>query len=169
MQAYLPVSHPVSTGGVTRRSAPGQLCGLALLSPDPVDLSSPRWSPPLQRSAASALPEGSHMPRAEKKSHWIFLHFPFDFAQSQVSTFGLDSSLYKNQTRDEPQKQDTQANKRSPLLSEEVPYQITLIRKHSSKCTYIRIKRGTNHRNKTRREQEVTPLSEEVPYQITCQ
>ena len=28
----------------------------------------------------------------------------------------------------EPQKQDTQANKRSPLLSEEVPYQITLIR-----------------------------------------
>ena len=29
---------------------------------------------------------------------------------------------------DEPQKQDTQANKRSPLLSEEVPYQITLIR-----------------------------------------
>ena len=35
---------------------------------------------------------------------------------------------YKNQTGDEPQKQDTQANKRSPLLSEEVPYQITLIR-----------------------------------------
>ena len=32
------------------------------------------------------------------------------------------------QTGDEPQKQDTQANKRSPLLSEEVPYQITLIR-----------------------------------------
>ena len=32
-----------------------------------------------------------------------------------------------NQTGDEPQKQDTQANKRSPLLSEEVPYQITLI------------------------------------------
>ena len=30
--------------------------------------------------------------------------------------------------RDEPQKQDTQANKRSPLLSEEVRYQITLIR-----------------------------------------
>jgi len=28
----LPVSHPVSTGGVTRRSAPGQLCGLALLT-----------------------------------------------------------------------------------------------------------------------------------------
>ena len=26
-------------------------------TPDPVDLSSPRWSPPLQRSAASALPE----------------------------------------------------------------------------------------------------------------
>ena len=26
------VSHPVSTGGVTRRSAPGQLCGLALLT-----------------------------------------------------------------------------------------------------------------------------------------
>ena len=35
---------------------------------------------------------------------------------------------YINQTGDEPQKQDTQANKRSPLLSEEVPYQITLIR-----------------------------------------
>jgi hypothetical protein len=30
-------------------------------TPDPVDLSSPRWSPPLQRSAASALLEGSHM------------------------------------------------------------------------------------------------------------
>ena len=28
----LPVSHPVSTGGVTRRSASGQLCGLALLT-----------------------------------------------------------------------------------------------------------------------------------------
>ena len=41
-------------------------------TPDPVDLSSPRWSPPLQRSAASALPEGSHMPRAEENSHWIF-------------------------------------------------------------------------------------------------
>ena len=35
---------------------------------------------------------------------------------------------YKNQTEDEPQKQDTQANKRTPLLREEVPYQITLIR-----------------------------------------
>ena len=35
--------------------------------------------------------------------------------------------VYINQTGDEPQKQDTQANKRSPLLSEEVPYQITLI------------------------------------------
>ena len=29
---------------------------------------------------------------------------------------------------DEPRKQDTQANQGSPLLSEEVPYQITLIR-----------------------------------------
>ena len=57
-----------------------------------------------------------------------------------------------NKSGDEPRKQDTQANKRSPLLSEEVPYQITLIRKHSSKCTYIKIKRGTNHRNKTRRQ-----------------
>ena len=27
----------------------------------PIDLSSPRWAPPLQQSAASALPEGSHM------------------------------------------------------------------------------------------------------------
>ena len=36
--------------------------------------------------------------------------------------------VYIYQTGDEPQKQDTQANKRSPLLSEEVPYQITLIR-----------------------------------------
>ena len=33
-----------------------------------------------------------------------------------------------NKTGDEPRKQDTQANKGSPLLSEEVPYQITLIR-----------------------------------------
>jgi len=39
------------------------------------------------------------------------------------------SLLYKNKTGDEPRKQDTQANKGSPLLSEEVevPYQITLI------------------------------------------
>ena len=36
-------------------------------------------------------------------------------------------TFYKKQTGDEPQKQDTQANKRSPLLSEEVAYQITLI------------------------------------------
>ena len=36
--------------------------------------------------------------------------------------------MYVYQTGDEPQKQDSQANKRSPLLSEEVPYQITLIR-----------------------------------------
>ena len=34
----------------------------------------------------------------------------------------------KKQTGDEPQKQDTRANERSPLLSEEVPYQVTLIR-----------------------------------------
>ena len=33
-----------------------------------------------------------------------------------------------NQTGDEPQKQDTEANKRTPHLREEVPYQITLIR-----------------------------------------
>ena len=37
-------------------------------------------------------------------------------------------TIYENQTGDEPQKQDTQANKRSPHLSEEVPNQITLIR-----------------------------------------
>ena len=41
--------------------------------------------------------------------------------------------LYIYQTGDEPQKQDTQANKRSPLLSEEVPYQITLIRLNKNK------------------------------------
>jgi len=35
--------------------------------------------------------------------------------------------IYINQTGDEAQKQDTQANKRTPLLREEVPYQITLI------------------------------------------
>ena len=35
--------------------------------------------------------------------------------------------VYIKQTGDEPQKQDTQANKRTPLLREEVPYQITLI------------------------------------------
>merc|ERR1712070_468017 len=33
--------------------------GLWVGTPDPVDLSSPRWAP-LQQSAASALPEGSH-------------------------------------------------------------------------------------------------------------
>ena len=35
--------------------------------------------------------------------------------------------IYINHTGDEPQKQDKQANKRTPLLREEVPYQITLI------------------------------------------
>ena len=35
--------------------------------------------------------------------------------------------MYENETGDEPRQQDTQANKGSPLLSEEVPYQITLI------------------------------------------
>ena len=35
--------------------------------------------------------------------------------------------MYKNKTGDELQKQDTQETKRSPPLSEEVPYQITLI------------------------------------------
>jgi hypothetical protein len=35
--------------------------------------------------------------------------------------------VYTVVTGDEPRKQDTQANKVSPLLSEEVPYQITLI------------------------------------------
>ena len=45
-------------------------------TPDPVDLSSPRWSPPLQRSAASALLlEGSHMPRGRGKIPLEFLTF----------------------------------------------------------------------------------------------
>ena len=35
--------------------------------------------------------------------------------------------IYVNKTGDEPRKLDTQANKGSPLLSEEVPYQITLM------------------------------------------
>ena len=42
-------------------------------TPDPVDLSSPRRSPPLPRSAASALLEGSDLPLAEGKSHVEFL------------------------------------------------------------------------------------------------
>ena len=75
-QIHLPVSQPVSTGGVTRRSAPGQLCGVALLARWP---SSPRWSPPLPRSATSALPEGSHMPRAEEKSHWILFSSQYEY------------------------------------------------------------------------------------------
>ena len=46
--------------------------------------------------------------------------------------------VYINQTGDEPQKQDTQANKRSPLLSEEVPYQyIIAIRISVSVTAYI--------------------------------
>ena len=35
--------------------------GVWVGTPGPVDLSSPRWAPPLQQSAASTLPEGSHM------------------------------------------------------------------------------------------------------------
>ena len=35
--------------------------GVWVGTPGPFDLSSPRWAPPLQQSAASALPEGSHM------------------------------------------------------------------------------------------------------------
>jgi len=43
-------------------------------TPDPVDLSSPRWSPPLYSGRPRQLSqnaEGSHMPRAEEKFHWI--------------------------------------------------------------------------------------------------
>ena len=36
--------------------------------------------------------------------------------------------IYKNETGDEPRRQDTQANKGSPLLSEDVPYRITWLR-----------------------------------------
>ena len=41
--------------------------------------------------------------------------------------FEIRNIIYINQTGDEPQQQDTQANKRTPLLREELPYQITLI------------------------------------------
>ena len=37
------------------------------------------------------------------------------------------NNIYRNKTGDEPRQQDMQANEGSPLLSEEVPYQITLI------------------------------------------
>ena len=56
------------------------------------------------------------------------------------------SVLYINQTGDEPQKQDTQANKRSPLLSEEVPYQITLIRLRQGSLDRRRIGRKSSGR-----------------------
>ena len=43
-----------------------------------------------------------------------------------ATLYSSEATVYINQTGDKPQKQDTQANKRSPHLSEEVPYQITL-------------------------------------------
>ena len=57
-------------------------------TPNPVDLSSPRWLPPLQQSAASALPEGSHMPRAEEKS-------PLDFYYITISIAIVQARLAK--------------------------------------------------------------------------
>ena len=39
----------------------------------------------------------------------------------------VGSCVYKNQTGDESKKQDTQANKRTRLLREEVPYQMRMI------------------------------------------
>ena len=49
--------------------------GVWVGTPAPVDLSSPRWAPPLQQSAASTLPEESPTaPRAEEKSHDRELH-----------------------------------------------------------------------------------------------
>ena len=39
----------------------------------PIDLSSPRWAPPLQQSAASALPEGSHSASSRGKIPQGFL------------------------------------------------------------------------------------------------
>ena len=58
-------------------------------TPDPVDLSSPRWSPPLQRSAASALPDGSHIPRAEENSHRIFYPGPHNLYERHSYVIGV--------------------------------------------------------------------------------
>ena len=44
-----------------------------------------------------------------------------------VYIYIYNNNIYRNKTGDEPRQQDMQANEGSPLLSEEVPYQITLI------------------------------------------
>ena len=54
-------------------------------TPDPVDLSSPRWSPPLQRSAASALLEGSHMASWPRKIPLEFLGSNLNFVKKFFS------------------------------------------------------------------------------------
>ena len=57
-----------------------------------------------------------------------FICFRTPSALYPATLYSSEATVYINQTGDKPQKQDTQANKRSPHLSEEVPYQITLIR-----------------------------------------
>ena len=68
-ETRLPASQSVSAGGVTRRSAPSQVCGLALLGPGPVDLSSPRWAPPYISRPRQLSQRGRTVPRAKEKSH----------------------------------------------------------------------------------------------------
>ena len=68
--------------------------------PDPVDLSSPRRSPPLQRSAASALLEGSDMPRGRMKIPLEFniclfhVWFPWAQAQDLIKDIGRRTNLF---------------------------------------------------------------------------
>ena len=69
-QTHLPASQPVSAGGGHPAERAGSGVRVGTLAP--IDLSSPRWAPPLQQSAASALPEGLHMPRAEENPTGIF-------------------------------------------------------------------------------------------------
>ena len=79
-----------------------------------------------------AVAQGRHAKEATRRAGWNFVFSVFNAVAEQLN-WNWSSVLHKgytciNQTGDEPQKQDTQANKRTPLLREEVPYQITLIR-----------------------------------------
>ena len=76
-ETHLPTSQSVSAGGVTRRSTPGQVCGLALLT----RLTCPHLDGrPLQQSAASALPEGSHSASCQRKIPYRIFYSHYDYA-----------------------------------------------------------------------------------------
>jgi len=76
-------------------------------TPDPVDLSPPRRSPPLLWSAASALLEGSDLPQAEEKSHveffayiYSYMYYNNDYYYRQIITEVAQLRQHKQRLND---------------------------------------------------------------------